>query len=38
MRSKVGVEVGSLRLPLVEMTDEKKIRFDLIWDEYLQSK
>ncbi|MFF2753975.1 4-hydroxy-tetrahydrodipicolinate synthase [Psychrobacillus sp. NPDC058041] len=36
--SKVGVGVGSLRLPLVEMTDEEKINFDRIWDEFLQKK
>ncbi|WP_391208745.1 4-hydroxy-tetrahydrodipicolinate synthase [Psychrobacillus sp. L4] len=36
--SKVGVDVGSLRLPMVEMTEEEKISFDLIWDEYIQSK
>ncbi|MEK4485231.1 4-hydroxy-tetrahydrodipicolinate synthase [Psychrobacillus sp. FSL H8-0484] len=32
--SKIGVEVGSLRLPLVEMTKEEKIEFDTIWNEY----
>lgn len=32
--SKIGVEVGSLRLPLVEMTKEEKIEFDSIWNEY----
>lgn len=36
--SKVGIEVGSLRLPLVEMTNEEKIAFDHIWDEYLKNK
>ncbi|WP_391121400.1 4-hydroxy-tetrahydrodipicolinate synthase [Psychrobacillus sp. L3] len=36
--SKVGVEVGSLRLPLVEMTEEEKISFDQIWDEFLKNK
>ena len=36
--SKVGVEVGSLRLPLVEMTDDEKKTFDLIWEEYLKNK
>lgn len=33
--SKVGVEVGSLRLPLTEMTEREKQEFDVIWDEYL---
>ncbi|TQR20973.1 4-hydroxy-tetrahydrodipicolinate synthase [Psychrobacillus vulpis] len=36
--SKVGVEVGSLRLPLVEMTEEEKLGFDQVWDEFLQNK
>lgn len=36
--SKIGVEVGSLRLPLVEMTEEEKLTFDKIWDEYLKNK
>jgi 4-hydroxy-tetrahydrodipicolinate synthase len=36
--SKVGVEVGSLRLPLVEMTNNEKKAFDLIWEEYLKNK
>ena len=36
--SKVGVEVGSLRLPLVELTEEEKINFDQIWNEFLQNK
>lgn len=36
--SKIGVEVGSLRLPLVEMTDDEKLSFDKIWDEYKENK
>ncbi|WP_313891213.1 4-hydroxy-tetrahydrodipicolinate synthase [Psychrobacillus sp.] len=36
--SKIGVEVGSLRLPLVELTEEEKLTFDKIWDEYSKSK
>ena len=33
--SKIGLEVGSLRLPLTEMTEREKQEFDVIWDEYL---
>lgn len=36
--SKIGVEVGTLRLPLVEMTEAEKQVFDNIWDEYIKSK
>lgn len=36
--SKVGVEVGSLRLPLTEMTEREKQEFDVIWDEYLNTQ
>ncbi|MEI4768523.1 4-hydroxy-tetrahydrodipicolinate synthase [Psychrobacillus sp. FJAT-51614] len=36
--SKIGIEVGSLRLPLVEMTTEEKTAFDQIWESYLESK
>ncbi|KQL35563.1 4-hydroxy-tetrahydrodipicolinate synthase [Psychrobacillus sp. FJAT-21963] len=36
--SKIGLEVGSLRLPLVEMTSEEKTAFDRIWESYLESK
>lgn len=36
--SKIGVEVGSLRLPLVDLTDEEKNIFDKIWDEYVKNK
>ena len=36
--SKIGVEVGTLRLPLVEMTSEEKIEFDRIWTEYEKTK
>ena len=36
--SKIGLEVGSLRLPLVEMTPEEKTAFDRIWESYLESK
>ncbi|MFJ7824900.1 4-hydroxy-tetrahydrodipicolinate synthase [Psychrobacillus sp. NPDC096623] len=32
--SKIGIEVGSLRLPLVEMTEREKREFDLIWEQY----
>ncbi|MGB3100366.1 MAG: 4-hydroxy-tetrahydrodipicolinate synthase, partial [Psychrobacillus psychrotolerans] len=30
--SKIGLEVGSLRLPLTEMTEREKQEFDVIWD------
>lgn len=33
--SKIGLEVGSLRLPLTEMTEREKQEFDVIWYEYL---
>lgn len=36
--SKVGVGVGSLRLPLTEMTEREKQEFDVIWDEYLNTQ
>lgn len=36
--SKVGIEVGSLRLPLTEMTEREKQEFDVIWDEYLNTQ
>ncbi|WP_144509206.1 4-hydroxy-tetrahydrodipicolinate synthase [Bacillus sp. FJAT-22090] len=36
--SKVGVDAGALRLPLIEMTLEEKSEFDQIWDEYLKNK
>lgn len=36
--SKVGIEVGSLRLPLTEMTKREKQEFDVIWDEYLNTQ
>ncbi|MET0958827.1 MAG: 4-hydroxy-tetrahydrodipicolinate synthase [Psychrobacillus psychrotolerans] len=36
--SKIGVEVGSLRLPLTEMTETEKQEFDVIWDEYLNTQ
>ncbi|MGB2870525.1 4-hydroxy-tetrahydrodipicolinate synthase, partial [Psychrobacillus psychrotolerans] len=36
--SKIGVEVGSLRLPLTEMTEREKQEFDVIWDEYLNTQ
>jgi 4-hydroxy-tetrahydrodipicolinate synthase len=32
--SKLGLEVGSVRLPLVEMTSEEKAEFDHAWDLY----
>ncbi|MEK5215152.1 4-hydroxy-tetrahydrodipicolinate synthase [Psychrobacillus sp. FSL H8-0487] len=36
--SKIGLEVGSLRLPLTEMTEREKQEFDVIWDEYLNTQ
>lgn len=36
--SKIGVEVGSLRLPLTEMAEREKQEFDVIWDEYLNTQ
>lgn len=36
--SKVGIEVGSLRLPLVEMTDEEKLAYDQVWNDYKNNK
>ncbi|WP_277584215.1 4-hydroxy-tetrahydrodipicolinate synthase [Psychrobacillus antarcticus] len=35
--SKVGIETGNLRLPLVEMTESEKRDFDIIWDHYLNT-
>jgi len=32
--SKLGLEVGSVRLPLVDMTDEEKSEFDQAWELY----
>jgi len=31
---KLGLDVGSVRLPLVDMTIEEKQEFDLAWDQY----
>lgn len=36
--SKVGIEAGSLRLPLVDMTESDKREFDVIWDQYMNTK
>ena len=36
--TKVGLEVGSLRLPLVEMTEEEKSAFDQVWNDYVNYK
>ncbi|WP_419958220.1 4-hydroxy-tetrahydrodipicolinate synthase [Psychrobacillus psychrotolerans] len=36
--SKIGLEVGSLRLPLTEMTEREKQEFDVIWEEYLNTQ
>ena len=36
--SKIGIEVGILRLPLIEMTEDEKLDFDKIWDQYMLSK
>lgn len=36
--SKIGVETGSLRLPLVEMTKEEKLDYDRIWEKFLEVK
>ncbi|QGM30648.1 4-hydroxy-tetrahydrodipicolinate synthase [Bacillus sp. N3536] len=36
--TKIGVETGSLRLPLVEMTKEEKLEFDNVWEKYLEAK
>ena len=36
--SKLGVEAGSVRLPLVGMSDEEKKQFDIVWEEYVQNQ
>lgn len=36
--SKIGVETGSLRLPLVEMTKEEKQAYDHVWEKFLETK
>ncbi|MER2262599.1 MAG: 4-hydroxy-tetrahydrodipicolinate synthase [Psychrobacillus sp.] len=36
--SKIGVEAGSLRLPLVEMTKEEKQAYDHVWEKFLETK
>ncbi len=36
--SKIGVETGTLRLPLVEMTNKEKDEFDSVWEQYIQAK
>lgn len=35
---KLGLDVGSVRLPLVDMTDEEKKTFDQAWDLYEQKR
>ena len=36
--SKIGINVGTLRLPLVEMDEQEKIEFDNIWNDYMENK
>lgn len=36
--SKLGVETGSVRLPLVGMTEDEKEQFDVVWEEYKQNQ
>ena len=36
--SKVGIDAGCLRLPLIEMSESEKQEFNLIWDQYLNIK
>lgn len=36
--SKVGIEAGNLRLPLVEMAESEKREFDEIWEQYMNTK
>ncbi|MFC4409163.1 4-hydroxy-tetrahydrodipicolinate synthase [Chungangia koreensis] len=36
--SKQGIDTGSVRLPLVGMTDEEKKQFDVVWEEYIQNQ
>lgn len=36
--SKVGIDAGSLRLPLVEMAESEKREFDVVWEQYLNTK
>jgi 4-hydroxy-tetrahydrodipicolinate synthase len=36
--SKVGIDAGSLRLPLIEMAESEKREFDVVWEQYLNSK
>ena len=35
---KLVLNVGTLRLPLVEMDEQEKIEFDDIWNEYMKNK
>ncbi|MCZ8539590.1 4-hydroxy-tetrahydrodipicolinate synthase [Psychrobacillus psychrodurans] len=36
--SKVGINAGSLRLPLVQMAESEKREFDVVWEQYLNTK
>ncbi|MCZ8532730.1 4-hydroxy-tetrahydrodipicolinate synthase [Psychrobacillus psychrodurans] len=36
--SKVGIDAGSLRLPLVDMAESEKREFDVVWEQYLNTK
>ncbi|MCK1996110.1 4-hydroxy-tetrahydrodipicolinate synthase [Psychrobacillus psychrodurans] len=36
--SKVGIDAGSLRLPLIEMAESEKREFDVVWEQYLNTK
>lgn len=36
--SKLGVEAGGVRLPLLGLTDDEKKQFDTVWDAYLENQ
>lgn len=36
--SKIGINVGTFRLPLVEMDEQEKTEFDNIWNDYMENK
>ena len=36
--SKIGLEVGFTRLPLVDMTQEEKLDYDRVWENFLEKK
>jgi len=36
--AKLGLDAGSVRLPLVDMTSEEKLEFDRAWDQYTEKQ